>query len=143
MRTRWSGEGELRLVEREKVTMLPGVPLMYWDKLRTNGVEKYDLSSMTNLSVSGQSTPMPLFEAIKNTFPSAIIGCGYGMTETNGAISLIVGEDLVNNPTSVGRAVATTDIKLVKEDGTEVTKGERGEVCGRGGTIMKLSRLNI
>ena len=137
MMPRWSGEEALRLVEREKVTMFPGVPLMYWDMLRTPGVEKYDLSSMTNLSVSGQSTPMPLFEAIKNTFPSAIIGCGYGMTETNGAISLIVGEDLVNNPTSVGRAVATTDIKLVKDDGTEATKGERGEICVRGATIMK------
>ena len=137
MMPRWSGEEALKLVEREKVTMFPGVPLMYWDMLRTPGVEKYDLSSMTNLSVSGQSTPMPLFEAIKNTFPAAMIGCGYGMTETNGAISLIVGEDLLNNPTSVGQAVATTDIKILKEDGSEAIKGERGEICVRGATVMK------
>lgn len=137
MMPRWSGEEALKLVEREKVTMFPGVPLMYWDMLRAPDVETYDLSSLTNLSVSGQSTPMSLFEAIKNTFPHAIIGCGYGMTETNGAISLLVGEDLINNPTSVGHAVATTEIKLMKDDGSEATQGERGEICVRGATVMK------
>ena len=136
MMPRWSGEEALKLVEREKVTMFPGVPLMYWDMLRAPDVETYDLSSLTNLSVSGQSTPMSLFEAIKNTFPHAIIGCGYGMTETNGAISLLVGEDLINNPTSVGHAVATTEIKLMKDDGSEATQGERGEICVRGATVF-------
>ncbi|MFT5260542.1 MAG: long-chain acyl-CoA synthetase [Arenicella sp.] len=137
MMPRWGGEEALKLIEREKVTMFPGVPLMYWDMLRAPDVEKYDLSSMTNLSVAGQSTPLPLFDAIKSTFPQAIIGCGYGMTETNGAISLLVGEDLVNNPTSVGHAVATTEIKLMKDDGSEAAQGERGEICVRGATIMK------
>lgn len=137
MMPRWDGEEALRLVEREKITMFPGVPLMYWDMLRAPDVDKYDLSSMTNLSVSGQATPMSLFNAIKETFPSAIIGAGYGMTESNGAITLNVGEDLINNPTSVGRAVATTDIKLVDEDGNEVAQGERGEICIRGATVMK------
>lgn len=137
MMPRWNGEEALKLVEKEKVTMFPGVPLMYWDMLRSPNVDQYDLSSLTNLSVSGQSTPLPLFNAIKETFPHAMIGCGYGMTETNGAISLIVGEDLINNPTSVGHAVATTDIKLVKDDGSEAQQGERGEICVRGATIMQ------
>ena len=137
MMPRWNGDEALKLVEQEKITMFPGVPLMYWDMLRSPDVTKYDLSSMTNLSVSGQSTPLSLFNAIKETFPAAIIGCGYGMTESNGPIALNVGEDLINHPTSVGRVVATTDIKLVDENGNEVAQGERGEICIRGAAIMK------
>lgn len=137
MMPRWNGDEALKLVQDEKITMFPGVPLMYWDMLRSPDVNKYDLSSMTNLSVSGQSTPLSLFNAIKQTFPAAVIGCGYGMTESNGPITLNVGEDLINNPSSVGRVVATTDVKLVSENGVEVAQGERGEICIRGAAIMK------
>jgi len=137
MMPRWNGEQALRLIEQERVTMFPGVPLMYWDMLKTPGVETYDLRSLSNVSIAGQSTPLSLFEAITKTFPGAVIGCGYGMTETNGAISIIIGDELVNNPTSVGHAVATTEIKLVNDGGNEVEKGGRGEICVRGATVMK------
>lgn len=137
MMPRWNGEEALGLIEKEKITLFPGVPLMYWDMLKTSGVENYDVSSLSNVSVSGQATPLALFNAIIKTFPNAVIGCGYGMTETNGAISLIIGDELINNPTSVGHAVATTEIKLVAEDGGEVEPGGRGEICVRGATVMK------
>lgn len=137
MMQRWNAENALSLVEQEKVSLFPGVPLMYWDMVKSPKVDQFDLSSLTNVSVSGQSTPLSLFEAIRKHFPNALIGCGYGMTETNGAISLILGDELLANPTSVGHPVATTEIKLVDETGNEVTKGDRGEICVRGATVMK------
>lgn len=136
MMPRWNGDEALKLVEQEKITNFPGVPMMYWDMVRNPNIESFDLSSMSALSVSGQATPLSLFNAIKQTFPNAIIGCGYGMTETNGAISFLVGEELINNPTSVGHAVATTEIKLIA-DGREAELGERGEIYVRGATVMQ------
>ena len=136
MMPRWNGEEALKLVEQEKITNFPGVPMMYWDMVKNPNLKKYDVSSMSGLSVGGQATPLSLFIAIKEAFPTAIIGVGYGMTETNGAISFMVGEDLLNNPTSVGHAVATSEIKLI-DNGREVGRGERGEIYVRGATVMK------
>lgn len=136
MMPKWEVDNALKLIETEKVTMFPGVPAMYWDILRTAKRERFDLSSLSSLSVAGQSTPLPLFGAIREAFPTAIIGCGYGMTETNGAVSLNIGEDLLANPTSVGMAMATSEIKLMKDAQTEAERGERGEIYVRGATLM-------
>lgn len=133
----WDSREALRLIEEEKVTNFPGVPTMYWDMLHTPERENFDLQSLTSLSVAGQATPLPLFESIKEAFPNAIIGCGYGMTETNGAISLIIGTDLIEHPTSVGHAVATAEIKLMKNKTTEAGVNEKGEIYVRGATVMK------
>lgn len=133
----WNSHEALRLIENETVTNFPGVPTMYWDLLHTPEREKFNLQSLTSLSVAGQSTPLSLFDAIKEAFPDAIIGCGYGMTETNGAISLIIGTDLIENPTSVGHAVASAEIKLMKDGMIKADIGERGEIYVRGATVMK------
>lgn len=133
---RWNAKTALGLVESEKITVFPGVPTMHWDLLQVPDREKYDLSSMSSMSIAGQATPLPLLEAIKEAFPTAVLGVGYGMTETNGAITLAIGEDLLGAPTSCGRAVATTEIRLMADDGSWAAPGEDGEICVRGATIM-------
>jgi acyl-CoA synthetase (AMP-forming)/AMP-acid ligase II len=133
---RWNAEHALQLIESEKITTFPGVPAMHWDMLQILGREQYDLSSMSSMSIAGQATPLPLLEAIKEAFPSAILGVGYGMTETNGAISLAVGDDFLEAPTSSGRAVATTEIRLLRDDGGWAEGGDVGEICVRGATVM-------
>lgn len=137
MMPRWDGNQAIKLIEQERITSFPGVPTMYWDMLRSPELANTDVSSLSGLSVAGQSTPLSLFNAIKQAFPNAVIGCGYGMTETNGAISLIIGDELINNPTSVGHPVATTEVKLLKEDGEQADTNERGEICVRGATVMQ------
>ncbi|MCP4301609.1 MAG: long-chain fatty acid--CoA ligase [Gammaproteobacteria bacterium] len=74
--------------------------------------------------------------AIQVAFPTAVLGVGYGMTETNGAITLAIGEDLLGAPTSAGKAVATTEIRLMADDGSWAARGTDGEICVRGATIM-------
>ncbi|MCP5090024.1 MAG: acyl--CoA ligase [Gammaproteobacteria bacterium] len=133
---RWNAKTALGLVESEKITVFPGVPTMHWDLLQVPDREKYDLSSMSSMSIGGQATPLPLLEAIKEAFPTAVLGVGYGMTETNGAITLAIGEDLLSAPTSAGKAVATTEIRLMADDGSWAAPGEDGEICVRGATIM-------
>jgi len=133
---RWNAETAMGLIESEKITVFPGVPTMHWDLLQVPEREKYDLSSMSSMSIGGQATPVPLLDAIREAFPTAIIGVGYGMTETNGAITLAIGEDLLGAPTSAGKAVATTEIRLMADDGSWAAAGRDGEICVRGATIM-------
>ena len=136
MMPRWEADKALHLIEAEKATQFPGVPAMYWDILRSPRLASFNVDSLRSLSIAGQSTPLPLFEAVKSAFPTAIIGCGYGMTETNGAVSLNIGEALLEHPTSVGQVVATSEIKLMKDAQTQATADERGEIYVRGATLM-------
>lgn len=133
---RWNAEDALRLVETEKITTFPGVPTMHWDLLQVADRDKYDLTSMSALSIGGQATPVPLLEALQQAFPSAVIGTGYGMTETNGAITMTIGDEFIADPKSCGKAVATTDIRMLGDDGEWADDGEPGEICVRGATVM-------
>ncbi len=61
---------------------------------------------------------------------------GYGLSETSPVLCL--------NPMSVteftgscGLPVPSTEIKLLKEDGTEAEIGEAGEICARGPQVMR------
>lgn len=137
MMPKWDAAKALRLIENEQISMIPGVPAMFWDMLSILERQTFDLRSLLALSVAGQSTPVALFAAIKEAFPRAIIGCGYGMTETNGAVSLIIGSDLLANPGTVGPALATTEIKLMQNEITPAAIGERGEIYLRGATVMR------
>ncbi len=133
---RWNAKEALELVESEKITTFPGVPTMHWDLLQVPDRERYDVSSMSSMSIGGQATPLPLLEALREAFPSAVLGVGYGMTETNGAVALTIGDDFLAAPTSAGRAVATTEIRLLGDDGAWAGEGEDGEICVRGATVM-------
>ena len=133
---RWDATEALRLIEQEKVTSFPGVPTMHWDILHNEQRSSFDLSSITSLSVGGQATPPSLLEAIQTEFPGAVLGSGYGMTEANGTVTLIIGEDFIANPGSVGRMIATFDGEIRDATGATLAAGEVGEIFVRGASLM-------
>ena len=133
---RWDATEALRLIEQEKVTSFPGVPTMHWDILHNEQRASFDLSSITSLSVGGQATPPSLLEAIQTEFPGAVLGSGYGMTEANGTVTLIIGEDFIANPGSVGRMIATFDGEIRDATGATLAAGEVGEIFVRGASLM-------
>lgn len=136
MLSRWNADNALRAVQEEKITMFPGVPTMYWDLLNCETRDQYDLSSMTSLSVAGQSTPVSLLNKISQAFPNAMMGSGYGMTETNGVIAMTHGDAFLAQPDSVGQALPLADIKIARDDGNVCDELEAGEICIRGATVM-------
>jgi len=133
---RWSAKDALRIIQDEKVGMLPGVPTMLWDLLHEPELKRYDTSSLNNLSTGGQALPINLVEAIREAFPQAVIGTGYGMTETTGVVSLTVGEEFLARPATCGRPVAIADVKVMDDHGNELPAGELGEICVRGAVNM-------
>jgi acyl-CoA synthetase (AMP-forming)/AMP-acid ligase II len=58
----------------------------------------------------------------------------YGLTE--GLITTLAPEDAVSRPTSVGKPVPGTDLRLVGDDDREVPTGVAGEIVGRGQITM-------
>ena len=134
--TRWNPEEAVALMARERVTAFLGVPTMHRDLLRLETLAEHDLSSLTSLSVGGQATPPALLADIHRAFPTAVMGTGYGMTESNGAVTLMIGSDFISNPRSAGRPVSTADIEVRDDQGQVLPPGTTGELHVRGSTLM-------
>lgn len=134
--SRWDAQEALALIAREKVTAFPAVPTMYRDILRLNAREQFDLSSLLNMSVGGQATPPALLADIHQAFPSVVMGSGYGMTESNGTVTLAVGAEFIEHPRSVGRVVSTIDAEARDEYGRTLPSNETGELHIRGAALM-------
>ena len=134
--TRWDAEQAVALMAREKVTAFPAVPTMHRDLLRLETLEEHDLSSLTSLSVGGQATPPALLADIHRAFPSAVMGTGYGMTESNGTVTLMIGSEFISNPRSAGRAVSTVDVEVRDDQGRALPANATGELHIQGSTLM-------
>lgn len=133
---RWNAEEAMRLIEQERVTIFGGVPATHWDILHSESRNQYDLSSLISISNGGQAFPRNLLNALRETFPKAYIGAGYGMTETAGSVSQAVGEALISRPRASGIILPMMDIQITDENGEELATGATGEIWARGATVM-------
>ena len=133
---RFDAERVLALIERERVTTWSAIPTMLHRVVHSPSVRAHDLSSLVRISFGGAPTApetMALARAVLPVAPS--LTNGYGLTETHGIVMLCGGEDLKDNPTSVGRPMAFFDVRLVDESGRDVPDGALGEVLLRSPTV--------
>ncbi|HYM34837.1 MAG TPA: fatty acid--CoA ligase family protein, partial [Steroidobacteraceae bacterium] len=99
---------------------------------------KYDLSSLDSVSYGGAPSAPELVKRIKDVFPQAKAGNGWGMTETSAAFCGNQGEDYQLRPDSCGPASPVCEIKVMSLDGSrELALGEVGELWAKGPQIIK------
>ncbi len=133
----------LALIETERMTMVGGVPTIVMQLLDHPDFSRFDTSSVRNISYGGAPAPPDLVRRIREAFPQAQPGNGYGLTETSAAIALNSGPDYVARPDSCGPAVPVCDVAIVPEDfvGEEPDPafigrvGERGELWVKGPNV--------
>ncbi|WP_150291434.1 class I adenylate-forming enzyme family protein [Sphingobium estronivorans] len=133
---RWDAAEAVRIIADEKITMLTSVPTMLWDMIRHAKQGEMDLSSLRNIGSGGQALPLNLLDEVRALCPHAMIGVGYGMTETAGAIAQAVGADFLNNPAAAGRVLPLIDLRIAGSDGQAAPVGESGEIQVRGAMVM-------
>lgn len=126
----------LRAVEEYKVTrllLLP--PSLCWRIKESPELQKYDLSSVRVVMLSGGASSASLAAQVFETFPNAKICSSYGATENAAeTMHMYSREDYAADPriaASIGKRSPFTDIKLLDEDGNEVAENEVGECYGR------------
>jgi acyl-CoA synthetase (AMP-forming)/AMP-acid ligase II len=127
----------LRLIEQEKITVLPGPPTIYTSLLDAPGREERDLSSL-RLAVTGAGdVPVALVRRIKaELFPQVVTA--YGLTESSGTVTACsVDDDDETIATTSGRAIDDVEVKIVDEKGAPVPAGTDGEILVRGYNVMK------
>jgi acyl-CoA synthetase (AMP-forming)/AMP-acid ligase II len=120
----------LRLIAAEKITQFTAVPTMLWDVLNRARLGEADLSSLTNIGTGGQALPVNLLDEIRALCPKAVMGTGYGLTETAGSVAMAVGEDFIRNRASAGRVLNLVELKI------DAPAGEAGEIVVRGPMVM-------
>jgi len=133
---RFDADRVLELIAKEHVTTWSAIPTMLHRVVHSPAVRNHDLSSLVRISFGGAPTApetMALAREVLPVHPS--LTNGYGLTETHGIVMLCGGEDLKENPTSVGRPMAFFDVKLVDEQNREVPDGALGEVLLRSPTV--------
>ncbi len=128
----------LRLIERRKVTILPGVPTMFAAMLESPLARRTDLTSVRLCLSGGAPMPVELKRRFEEYIPNLTINEGYGLTEASPSVS--------SNPTtgggkpgSIGVPLPATDIAIADLDDPShlLPIGETGEILVRGPQVMK------
>jgi acyl-CoA synthetase (AMP-forming)/AMP-acid ligase II len=133
---RWDASDAVKLIEKEGVTQLASVPTMLWDMVHGAKAHQADLSSLRNIGCGGQALPSNLLAEVETLCPQAMIGVGYGMTETSGSIAQAVGADFLRERGSAGRILPLVDLKIEAADGSPAAIGESGEILVRSAMVM-------
>ena len=129
MMKKWDAGLALKLIEKEKVTDITGVPTQTWELLNHPERLNYDLSSLKTLGAGGAPRPAEHVKQLDAEF-EARPAIGYGLSETNALGALGGGDEYVNHPDSTGRVVPpVTEIKIVDENWNELPEGSVGEVA--------------
>lgn len=135
---RWDPEEALKLIEAERVTTLTAVPTMLWDVLHRTAHDRSPLASLSAVSSGGQALPINLLEEVERACPNAVIGTGYGLTETAGGLAMGVGDDFLRKPTSSGRLLPLAEVRLLDGEGQPLSGPDAvGEIAVRGAMVMR------
>ena len=135
----------LATVEKERVSHINMVPVLFSWILDFPDLDKYDLSSIRYFSYAGAPMPEDVLRRCIVKF-GPIFQQGYGLTEAAPLGTMLLEEDqcrlegppeLVRRINSCGRETLVTEVRVVDEEDKDVAVGEIGEIVIRGKNIMQ------
>jgi fatty-acyl-CoA synthase len=138
----YPGEGfdplaTLKTVEAERCTSLYGVPTMFIAELDHPEFERFDLSSLRTGIMAGAPCPIQVMRKVVERMHMRDVTIAYGMTETSPVSFQSSTEDsMERRVTTIGRVHPHVEVKIVDSQGRIVPRGEKGELCTRGYSVM-------
>ncbi len=128
----------LEAVAGEGVTSLYGVPTMFIAMLDHEDFDSFDLSSLRTGIMAGSPCPIEVMKKVVERMHMAEVAICYGMTETSPVSTQTRADDpLERRVGTVGRVGPHIEVKVVDPDsGLIVDRGEPGELCTRGYSVM-------
>jgi long-chain acyl-CoA synthetase len=125
----------LTILERDRVTVFEGVPTMYSALLHHPSRASFDLSALRVCTSGGAALPVEVLRQFEAVFGCAVLE-GYGLTETSPVASFNQ-LDRPRKAGSIGTPIAGVEMKVVDDRGSELPRGEVGEIVIRGYNVMK------
>ena len=129
----------LQTVQDEKCTALHGVPTMFIAELDHPRFKEFDLSSLRTGIMAGSPCPTEVMKRVVEQMNLREITIAYGMTETSPvSCQSATSAPLAKRVSTVGLVQPHIDIKIIDpETGAVVARGEPGEFCTRGYSVMQ------
>jgi fatty-acyl-CoA synthase len=127
----------LRAAAQEKATGMYGVPTMFIAMLDHPERQSLDLSSLRTGIMAGSTCPIEVMKRVIEQLHLKEMQIAYGMTETS-PVSTQTGpdDDIEHRVTRVGRTQPHLESKVVDEQNRIVPRGQVGELCTRGYSVM-------
>jgi fatty-acyl-CoA synthase len=128
----------LQAVAEERCTALYGVPTMFIAQLDHPEFSKFDLKCLRTGIMAGSPCPIEVMKKVQSHMNMSEVTIAYGMTETSPVSTQCATDDpLERRVSTVGQVLPHIEIKIVDGEGKAVPRGETGEFCTRGYSVMK------
>jgi long-chain acyl-CoA synthetase len=125
-------DGIFKAIGEHGVNQLVSVPAIYHALIRHPSFPKLDVGNVRWVSYGGAPIAETLVHQIKDAFPNARVGNGFGLTETCSLTSFLPHEEAAEHADSVGFAMPVVDVALADID--ESTGA--GELLVRGPNVV-------
>ncbi len=128
----------LQTIQDERCTAVYGVPTMFIAMQSHPDFSSYDLSSLRTGIMAGAICPVDVMKRCIDEMHMAEVSIAYGMTETSPvSCQTRSDDDLDRRTATIGRVHPHVEIKIVDPvTGETVERGEPGEFCTRGYSVM-------
>lgn len=99
-------------------------------------LSRYSLEQWRLMHIGAQPVPPSLIKRWKQYFPNHQYDTNYGLSESIGPGCVHLGVENIHKVGAIGIPGYGWEVKIVKSDGTEVEKGEVGELAVKGPGVM-------
>jgi HIP---CoA ligase len=128
----------LKQIATDRVTMIPGPPTIYQMLLAHPDRDKYDLSSLRLAVTGAAAVPVELVRKMRSELHFQTVVTAYGLTESSGVVTICRPDDDPETiATTSGCAIPGVEVRCVDCSGSEVARGDAGEIWVRGYNVMK------
>ena len=128
----------LAAVNEEKCTALHGVPTMFIGELDHPDFSNTDFSTLRTGIMAGAPCPVEVMKRVQREMHMEEVTIAYGMTETSPvSFQSDTDDPLDKRVSTVGRIMPHVQVKIIDENGQVVPRGEKGELCTRGYSVMR------
>jgi amino acid adenylation domain-containing protein len=137
------GKNPMQLAEfisKKKITNWYSTPSILRMMARYGHMERHDYSDLKTVLFAGEVFPIKYLRALSAVWPHHPKYNLYGPTETNVCTFYKIPDKIPEDrsePFPIGKTCDNDVTKVVDKNGKEVRKGESGELCVAGGTVMK------
>ncbi|HEX2807632.1 MAG TPA: AMP-binding protein, partial [Kineosporiaceae bacterium] len=132
---RFEPGGVLEILQRDRVTIMEGVPTMYVALLQSTDRDNVDTSALRLCVSGGASLPVEVLRGFEQAFGCILLE-GYGLSETS-PVASFNHADRERKAGSIGQPIEGVEFRLVDEEWNVVPEGEIGEIAIKGSNVMK------
>jgi fatty-acyl-CoA synthase len=134
----FNAAASLAAIERERATVLYGVPTMFIAQLQDPTFKQRDLKSLRTGIMAGSPCPIEVMRQVIDVMGARELTIAYGQTEAAPVITQTrVDDPIERRVETVGRPLPGFEVKIVDPaTGAELGDGLQGELCARGHGVM-------